>query len=480
MLREYGPLKFCTLAAAGLEIIASASEVNLNEGSPIAPGNLACFNKEYNFERCCLAPHNYSSVCWDQAISMTKDICCQPLVANEESYNVMGPLNVNSYQISLGLDTNKTWAHMASSIYAAANRVRGENFSFDCERGDVICWPDSDCPKSQRGFVNWATVFLHSHKFSGQNDLPLFLAEQVIVVFAQISQNPAKELSDCPLGVAWVCSFCMNWAALKHDWESYFILSMVVNMILQKGGLLVGSSPWPIYHQISRLNDFHVLDARFRINFQQLFSELDQTSLTHLEYRNFTNPKMFSPFVQSVLNIIPHASQKLHGRRSIMFSFLYGSKLSSVTLAYGKYLANLGLTMIIFCGDIDCMRACQPVEESVGGLACLSSMSKYLTKFIALFIFLSAGIDALFLDFDAVVVQNPIPYLQARAASEQASVLQYGSSPFCWPGAQLVYAQSTNSSRMFFRLFLKWLHLHPYEFEQSALSSFLNFGWDDG
>ena len=44
------------------------------------------------------------------------------------------------------------------------------------------------------------------------------------------------------------------------------------------------------------------------------------------------------------------------------------------------------------------------------------------------------------------------------------------------PGAQIVYAQSSVLARDFFSLFLHWLHLHPHEFEQTALSGFLQHG----
>jgi len=160
-----------------------------------------------------------------------------------------------------------------------------------------------------------------------------------------------------------------------------------------------------------------------------------------------------------------------------------GTKLALVTMLWGSRLAGylpgslrraeafgLHARYLIFCLDEVVLLACRGAHP-LPALCVPGRLQTIYNKYTVLAAIVQLGFDALYLDFDTLLLADPVPKI--TEASETAEVLvsrDFGSECL---NTGVIYLKSHPDTAELLVALLVWLWHHPYEFSQKAFSAFL-------
>jgi len=158
-------------------------------------------------------------------------------------------------------------------------------------------------------------------------------------------------------------------------------------------------------------------------------------------------------------------------------------KVVAVTLFWGSRLAKylpgalrraealgLGASYLVFCLDDAGLEACLNAHSHPS--SCVPG--HVITIFNNLCMqaaIIANGFDVLYLDFDTLLLQNPIPALM-EAASEAEILVSRDFGSECL-NTGVIYFKAHKDTAYFLETLMVWLWHHPYEFSQKAFSAFL-------
>ena len=164
----------------------------------------------------------------------------------------------------------------------------------------------------------------------------------------------------------------------------------------------------------------------------------------------------------------------------IIFTMIFGERLAKYLpkwLLRVEAFGHLSKTLV-FCLDSASMEACRAAHAHQGCVQ--GSLRTASNKFHMMSVILNSGFDVLYLDFDLVLLQDPLPSI-LRHAEEAELLLTRDFGGECI-NIGVVYMKSHPSTSLFVQGLIRWLWNHPYEFCQKAFAGMMGLEdvtWND-
>lgn len=162
----------------------------------------------------------------------------------------------------------------------------------------------------------------------------------------------------------------------------------------------------------------------------------------------------------------------MFAEKVVLVTLIWGSRLSGYLRGSLQRASAFGLghCSLVFCLDEASCDICREVHPYRAN--CVQGRLKTIyNKYTVLSAVVNLGFNALYLDFDTVLLQDPLP--PVIAASQEAEVLvsrDFGSECL---NTGVIYFKAHEDTAALVALLLVWLWHHPYEFSQKAFSAFL-------
>lgn len=182
-------------------------------------------------------------------------------------------------------------------------------------------------------------------------------------------------------------------------------------------------------------------------------------------------------FLESTLSLEPSEMQP---KSPIIFTMIFGERLAKYLpkwLLRVEAFGHLSKTLV-FCLDSASMEACRAAHAHQGCVQ--GSLRTASNKFHMMSVILNSGFDVLYLDFDLVLLQDPLPSI-LRHAEEAELLLTRDFGGECI-NIGVVYMKSHPSTSLFVQGLIRWLWNHPYEFCQKAFAGMMGLEdvtWND-
>eukprot|EP00927_Polykrikos_kofoidii_P010109 TRINITY_DN14281_c1_g1_i1.p1 TRINITY_DN14281_c1_g1~~TRINITY_DN14281_c1_g1_i1.p1 ORF type:complete len:746 (+),score=101.77 TRINITY_DN14281_c1_g1_i1:200-2239(+) len=156
----------------------------------------------------------------------------------------------------------------------------------------------------------------------------------------------------------------------------------------------------------------------------------------------------------------------------VFFTMVWGSRLAVYLRGSIDRMAAFGHVQryIVFCLDDAAFETCQQTHPFPTN--CIAGRLKTIfNKFTMLSVIVGAGVDSIYLDFDTLLLKDPLPAILRAAVSNELLVSRdFGS--FCL-NTGVIYMKAHPDTADFLASLMTWLWHHPYEFSQKAFSGFL-------
>eukprot|EP00928_Gymnodinium_smaydae_P020370 TRINITY_DN17872_c1_g2_i1.p1 TRINITY_DN17872_c1_g2~~TRINITY_DN17872_c1_g2_i1.p1 ORF type:complete len:839 (+),score=176.02 TRINITY_DN17872_c1_g2_i1:87-2603(+) len=185
--------------------------------------------------------------------------------------------------------------------------------------------------------------------------------------------------------------------------------------------------------------------------------------------------------VIAALAAVLSAEPDIGWSKVVLVNVLWGKRYTSYLGPYLERSRALGLGSrhLIFALDGDVLDACREARsgERAGresaALCVPGTVRGIFQKYSVLAVILNAGFDILSLDFDLVLMQNPLPYVLAAADREAADLLVTRDLGTECVNVGVFYARATPVVANFLVDLLAWMWRHPYASDQVAFGGFL-------
>ncbi|CAE6939217.1 unnamed protein product [Symbiodinium natans] len=206
--------------------------------------------------------------------------------------------------------------------------------------------------------------------------------------------------------------------------------------------------------------------------------QLPAVSIETLRFRRHGRP---SKAYRSTLRFLESTLRQPSEGRPIILTMIYGKRLAQHLpkwLLRLKAFGHLSHTLV-FCLDSDSAEACRRAHSNRRGCV-QGSLQTTANKFHMMSVILNSGFDVLYLDFDVVLMQDPLPHI-LRHADEAELLLTRDFGGECI-NIGVVYMKSHPDTALFMQELIRWLWHHPYEFCQKAFAGMMgleDITWND-
>eukprot|EP00746_Dinoflagellata_sp_MGD_P055519 gnl/MRDRNA2_/MRDRNA2_24148_c0_seq1.p1 gnl/MRDRNA2_/MRDRNA2_24148_c0~~gnl/MRDRNA2_/MRDRNA2_24148_c0_seq1.p1 ORF type:complete len:337 (-),score=55.10 gnl/MRDRNA2_/MRDRNA2_24148_c0_seq1:66-1031(-) len=180
---------------------------------------------------------------------------------------------------------------------------------------------------------------------------------------------------------------------------------------------------------------------------------------------------MLLPALASLLQQMAVSAQGEDNTKLVIITLVWGSRLSRYLAGMLRRARSFGLSQryIVFCLDEAALNACQNLHSEA---CCVPGEHQTIyNKYTIVAAVVQLGFDALYLDFDTVLLADPVPVLLKEAETAEVLVSRdFGSE--CLNTGVIYFKAHPDTAELLVSL-LVWLWHHPYEFSQKAFSAFL-------
>eukprot|EP00927_Polykrikos_kofoidii_P010110 TRINITY_DN14281_c1_g1_i2.p1 TRINITY_DN14281_c1_g1~~TRINITY_DN14281_c1_g1_i2.p1 ORF type:complete len:786 (+),score=105.69 TRINITY_DN14281_c1_g1_i2:83-2440(+) len=207
----------------------------------------------------------------------------------------------------------------------------------------------------------------------------------------------------------------------------------------------------------------------------------------HIERLRWARGNRISPTFRAVLGALvtalhigisdPSATSAEGGHAAaaikvVFFTMIWGSRLAGYLRGSIDRMAAFGHVQryIVFCLDDPACQTCEQAHPFATN--CVAGRLKTIfNKFTMLSVIVGSGVDCIYLDFDTLLLKDPLPAILRAAVSNELLVSRdFGS--FCL-NTGVIYMKAHPDTADFLASLITWLWHHPYEFSQKAFSGFL-------
>lgn len=156
----------------------------------------------------------------------------------------------------------------------------------------------------------------------------------------------------------------------------------------------------------------------------------------------------------------------------VITTLIWGARLSVYLRAALQRAHAFGLARhsVVFCLDEDSCNTCRKEHYFVANCV-RGSLKTIFNKYTIASAALHLGFDVLYLDFDTLLMKNPLPPILKEA--ENAEILVSRDFGSVCLNTGVIYFKAHEDTADFVSTLLVWMWHHPYEFSQKAFSAFL-------
>eukprot|EP00930_Biecheleria_cincta_P081535 TRINITY_DN7060_c0_g1_i1.p1 TRINITY_DN7060_c0_g1~~TRINITY_DN7060_c0_g1_i1.p1 ORF type:complete len:729 (+),score=113.78 TRINITY_DN7060_c0_g1_i1:141-2327(+) len=160
------------------------------------------------------------------------------------------------------------------------------------------------------------------------------------------------------------------------------------------------------------------------------------------------------------------------GRRLMIFTMLYGWRLAKYLPGWLRRIAAFGHLQrtLVFCLDDDSLQVCKESHRLLE--FCIKGEEKTTSnKFHLMSTIINAGFDVLYLDFDTLLMKDPVPPIMRESGKAELLLTRdFGGECI---NIGVVYMKSHADTARFLQDLIRWLWVHPYEFCQKAFAGLM-------
>ena len=157
----------------------------------------------------------------------------------------------------------------------------------------------------------------------------------------------------------------------------------------------------------------------------------------------------------------------------IFVTVVYGQRFVKYLEQFVGRFQGLEMPLAIFALDELAYNECQRVSEGHNPI-CVRGRPSIMNKFTLPLLYLYAGFDVMWVDFDVFVMQDPRPvvYEQAREGDYELLISgSVGSSCIC---SGIIWYKSTEKLIYWLFMLFRWMYDHPFEHDQKTMAAFLD------
>ncbi|KAF4662521.1 hypothetical protein FOL47_006205 [Perkinsus chesapeaki] len=227
---------------------------------------------------------------------------------------------------------------------------------------------------------------------------------------------------------------------------------------------VIGSSKWPVYSMLVHLRKV-LKRHRYKLDF--LPEELEDS--TNILARSLQDsPEVTSRAMADTMSVLWQLEENT---TLVPMTMVYGNNFNKYLKKYLNRAKAVGLNQfVVFTLDEEAYEVCQ--RHPIG--KCIRGTPSILNKFTLPLIFLHAGIDVLWMDFDVFLFKNPLPALLAQNGGlDVMTASSFAADCVC---SGVVYLRATPLVRDWWLAILSWVYRTPYEHDQKTVSAFLGAG----
>eukprot|EP00931_Biecheleriopsis_adriatica_P045855 TRINITY_DN26279_c0_g1_i1.p1 TRINITY_DN26279_c0_g1~~TRINITY_DN26279_c0_g1_i1.p1 ORF type:complete len:722 (-),score=141.28 TRINITY_DN26279_c0_g1_i1:120-2258(-) len=160
------------------------------------------------------------------------------------------------------------------------------------------------------------------------------------------------------------------------------------------------------------------------------------------------------------------------GTKVVLVSMVWGQRLSRYLKGQIQRAQAFGLhrRLVVFCLDLDALEICQ-LEHVDRALCVQGQLQTIFNKYTILSAIVNLGFDVLYLDFDTLLLNDPLP-LVLEAAKDHELLVSRDFGAECL-NTGVIFLKAHPDIAQLLSSLLVWLWHHPYEFSQKAFSAFL-------
>ncbi len=261
-------------------------------------------------------------------------------------------------------------------------------------------------------------------------------------------------MHECPVGFALVHAIksmiCANTESICFRYHVTYVDRVLSSIPID----ILAASDWKLIQFLVHVRE-KVVRHRFQLDFTP--QELTGETVT-----------VGSDFERVLKNIDISLDSHM-----VPMTMVYGSKFVSRLERFLKRAKAVGINqLVVFCLDDEACRIC---KESPYAAFCIRGTPSILNKFTLPQMFLNAGLDVFWLDFDVFLFKNPLPYVRAHAgkAVDVLTASSFAADCVC---SGLVYLRATEGVRKWWLQATGWMYRHTFEHDQKTVSAFLNAG----
>ena len=293
----------------------------------------------------------------------------------------------------------------------------------------------------------------------------------------------------CLYGLQVIGLMSTLWIA-DTDSSSYQNYTSWYSDIWQVGPHFLGASRWPFFailHHgtLLRRHGFYTdfTDVQLSLPMGDIGRHLQSRSLhSHIQMTKdiVSPPQAWVPppgssadlhvFENSISAILAGLALSPVPYRFVYVTMVYGS-MNQYIQGWAERVRHLGITnLLMFALDEEAFAKCQ--EHHNADLCVRGSVSVF-NKFMLPLVALQLGVDAVWLDFDMYLFQDPTPHVM-YAAEGYDMLMAYSFDSDCLCNAAW-FIRSNEKTVNWMRALLQWLWDNPFEHDQRAMAAFLNY-----
>lgn len=196
----------------------------------------------------------------------------------------------------------------------------------------------------------------------------------------------------------------------------------------------------------------------------------------HISLLRQTRRNRKSPTFQSLLSALVvslgEPSALAPASKLVVVSIVWGDRLAVYFEGWLRRAAAYGLarSSLLFCLDDAACTTCRAVHSHPTN--CVPGRIKTIfNKYTVMSAIINSGIDAVYLDFDTIMLRDPIGHIQHHA--KEAEILVSADFGCECLNTGVIYFKAHPDVADFLHSLLVWLWHHPYEFSQKAFSAML-------
>ncbi|CAJ1437825.1 unnamed protein product [Effrenium voratum] len=294
-----------------------------------------------------------------------------------------------------------------------------------------------------------AVVYLRSMT----EQVPIFM--QTIAVFAsRLEEELGDELLPSLLRTSWPALDILAYAAQVVQWRR------------PDGKFTYQTKPFRLDFAASEL----LTPLEERIRLEELASR-GSLVLPLLHLRRTRGSATFRAVGRALGSTLRARLARPGGHHLVIFTMVYGKRLAQYLPAWLQRMRAFGHggRTLVFCLDETSEEACRRCHEP---LLCVRGREQTAAnKFHMMSVIVNDGFDVLYLDFDVVLLQDPVP--PVLKAAEQAELLVSRDLGSECLNIGVLYLKAHPDVAAFLQELIIWLWNHPYEFCQKAFAGLL-------